>query len=188
MPTNTEVAIVVEQEPTNVEEEATQVASVPATTEPVLTSTPQEVAPIAAPTSTPTQTSVPPTATPTQTPAPPDNVLLIFDDVAFTLLNQSGRTLSFSNVRFQSAVGGWNAVQWGESLAASLPANNCLRLRDATSGERQPPAICGNLYGFQLVGSTALFWLGVESFEVLNGGVVIATCSTATDTCPIYIE
>lgn len=175
--TSDEIAVVVQPEATHVEEESNQVASVPATDTPVLTSTP--------PQATLTQA---PTVTLTQTLAPPDNVLLLFDDVAFTLYNQSGRTLSLNDVRFQSAIGGWDAVQWGDNLASALPEDNCLRLRDATSGERQPPAVCGNLYGFQLVGSTALFWLEVESFEVLNGDVVIATCLTTTETCSIYIE
>jgi len=185
-PPATEIAVVVQPDPTDIEiteaepteeEVPTQAEAIPVTTEPMPTDTPREV-----------QATLVPTTAPTQTPAPPDNVLLLFDDVAFTVHNQSEGPLSLSDVRFQSANGSWDAVQWGPSLAQALPADNCLRMRDTASGQRQPPAICGNLYGFQLVGPTALFWLEVESFEVLKGDVVIATCATATATCPLYLD
>ena len=170
--------------------------------------------PTQAPTSTPIATQSPePTALPTQTPTPlpvieptspstpipaptvtvaptnppPANILLIYDDVSFTVYNQSSQPLSLDTMRFQSANGRWEARNWGPGLAASLPADNCLRMRDITSSERQPPSICGNLWGFQLVGSSALFWLGVDTFEVIHDETLIATCQTASDSCPISV-
>lgn len=154
----------------------------PTTVPPTMTVPPTITAPTATDVVAPTATTPP-----TNTASPPANVLLLFDDVAFTLYNQSSDTLSISNMSFRSVNGRWDGSQWG-NVAASLPPDNCLRMRDTTSGQRQPPAICSNLYGFQEVGGSALFWLDVESFEVLNGSTVIATCPTAEGSCAVYVE
>ncbi len=155
-----------------------------------------------APTLLPTQTMIPPTATviaavilPTTVPTvptvtsspPPVNVLLLYDNVSFTLHNRSGQTLSLEGVMFRSAHGTWDARNWGPSLYVSLPDNNCLRLRDASTGNRQPPSVCGNLYGLQLVGTSALFWLNTDSFDVVRNGAVIATCPTDHESCGVHI-
>lgn len=136
-------------------------------------------------------TDVPATATPippTATPAQQANLTLLWDEVSFTLYNRSGAMLNISDVSFRSSNGNWMASQWGVALSDSVPANNCLRMRDVSSNNRQPPALCGNLLGFQLVGGSALFWLNVPSFEVLDGGVVVATCETASGECGIFVQ
>ena len=116
------------------------------------------------------------------------NVLLMYDDVSFTIYNQDDRTLSISDIRFSSSSGRWDGEAWGPSLARSFPADNCLRLRNAASGQRQPPAICGsNLYGLQLVGPQALFWLNVDAFEVAHNGEVIATCRADAGSCEVSV-
>jgi serine/threonine-protein kinase len=152
--------------------------------------------PITAPTLIPptqTATLIPPTSTATITLLPststilPTNVLLIYDDAAFTLHNQSGDILSLEGVIFRSANGSWEARSWGESIYTSLPDNDCLRLRDAAVGNRQPPAICGDLYGLQIVGPAAHFWRNVPSFEVARSGVVLAVCSVTESSCAIHI-
>ncbi len=142
----------------------------------------------------PTKTDTPAaTDTPAFTPTPvpptaiPGNVLLLYDDVSFTVHNRAGRVLSLEGVIFRSASANWNARSWGVSVYVSLPDNACLRLRDASSGQRQPPPVCGSLYGLQLVGSPALFWLNTESFEVVRGGQVIATCRSDEGSCLVYI-
>lgn len=117
------------------------------------------------------------------------NVLLMYDDVSFTLRNQGTDILSLSGVVFQSTNGYWEARDWGPSVYVSVPEGECLRLRDQMAGNRNPPAACRgeNLYGLQLVGSNAFFWLGVESFDVMKNGQVIATCPTSQETCLIGV-
>ncbi len=116
------------------------------------------------------------------------NVLLMYDSESFTLINQSDQTLPLEEVVFRSSRGEWDARDWGPGVYNSLPANQCLRLRDATVGQRQPPAPCRDkIYGLQVVGTSALFWVGVDTFEVIRAGQVIATCSVSETTCLIQI-
>lgn len=140
-------------------------------------------------TTVPTQppSTIPITEAPLPSAMPPGNVLLLYDDAAFTVLNQDTRTVSLEGVVFRSGSGEWDARTWGTTLYNSLPPRNCLRLRDAASGQRQPPASCANLYGLQLVGTKALFWIRTENFDVLRGGEVIATCEVVATSCLIYI-
>lgn len=128
------------------------------------------------------------TATPVPaTDAPDANLLLLYDDVSFTVYNQGSQTLSLSNLGFQSASSRWDASAWGTGLTDRFFADNCLRLRDVSSGQRQPPAICGNLLGLQLVAESALFWIGSDAFEVLQDGRLVATCSSTSEECAIFI-
>ncbi len=130
--------------------------------------------------------TVPPENPPTQAAAP--NVLLMYDDVSFTLLNQTARTLSLEGVVFRSPGGEWEARKWGPSIYNSLPAGKCLRLRDAAVGQRQPPASCVNrIYALQEVGTPAFFWKARDRFEVLRNGEVIASCAAADGQCSIYV-
>lgn len=131
-----------------------------------------------------------PTNAPDAPPTPaiqsnPPNALLIYDGVAFTLVNASGSTLSLAGVRFTSSSGAFEASTWAN--ASRVPDGNCVRLRDATAGRRNPPPECRNLLSLMEVGSAALFWLKSSTFEVLQNGAVIASCATDTDRCAIYI-
>jgi len=129
----------------------------------------------------PTETLVPPTE------PPPANVLLVYDDVSFTIYNQSAQTLSVNDLQFHSSTASWDAIKWGESLASNFPANNCLRIRDVNSGNQQPPSFCGTLLGLQLVDTSLLFWINTDEFEVRHNGTPIATCSTANESCAIFV-
>jgi hypothetical protein len=114
------------------------------------------------------------------------NALLMYDDVSFTVLNQGTAKLSLVGVVFRSKNGEWDARKWGPSLYDRLPANRCLRLRISTSGNRQPPAACGNpIFGLQLVNGTALFWVNVDSFDVVRDDQTIATCQIADKQCVV---
>jgi hypothetical protein len=140
----------------------------------------------------PTQTSVPsPIPNNTQPPtifATLPNVLLMYDEVSFTLLNQTTGVVSLEGVIFSSSVGQWNAVEWGPSLYNSLPSAMCLRLRDATVGQRQPPQPCVNqIYGLIETQGSSLFWIGVEQFDVQKNGALVSTCQVSVGNCPIYI-
>jgi hypothetical protein len=133
-------------------------------------------------------TPIPPTAAqPTAIPAQPANALFIWDDVSFTAINTGGGTLSLVGVTFSSGRGFWDARDWGPSLYNSVPPRDCLRLRDASAGQRNPPAECADLYGLILVGTTALFWRSADSFDVLRNSQVIATCPVAAGRCEVFV-
>ena len=130
--------------------------------------------------------TTPPENPPAQAAAP--NVVLMYDAVSFTLLNQAGRTLSLEGVIFRSAAGEWEARRWGPSIYNSLPDRMCLRLRDAAVGQRQPPAACVNkIYALQEVGTVAFFWKASDRFEVVQNGQVIASCATAEGQCSVAL-
>jgi hypothetical protein len=174
---------------------------------PTATLTLEPVLPTATQTSIPTQIEVIvssiPTLPPTNIPATtiqeptvpmqtvqvvqsdPPNVLLIYDDAAFTVLNVSGKAMNLDGVRFRSDSGKFNASKFANSH--SVPNDNCLRLRDSTAGRRNPPGECKNLLSFFEVGVGDLFWLNTPSFEVVRNGEILATCTTDTDRCAILI-
>lgn len=123
-----------------------------------------------------------------EAPLTEGNVLLLYDDVSFTLRNKSAQMLSLQGITLSSSSGQWDARDWGPSVYDKLPAGKCLRLRDATVGQRQPPADCRDaIFGLQEVGKSALFWLGVESFDVLRDGQLLATCRSADGSCLINV-
>jgi hypothetical protein len=151
---------------------------------PTFSAAPTDIPAAAQPTVQPTveliATSIPPTALASQ----PANVLLLYDSVSFTIVNQSSVSLSFSNISFTSTSAAFDGSSWG----SSVPSGYCLRLRDATVGQRQPPSECnGNIYSFLEVGGGAIFWRGVDSFEVMQDRQRIAICSVAAERCEIYV-
>lgn len=142
---------------------------IPAATQPTVQATVELIA-----------TSIPPTVPMSQ----PTNVLLLYDSVSFTIVNQSSLSLSFSTISFTSTSAAFSGSSWG----SSVPSGYCLRLRDATVGQRQPPAECnGNIYSFLEVGGGAMFWRGVDSFDVSQNGQRIATCLVSVGRCEIYV-
>lgn len=172
----------------------TEIAAIIATpTEQAPTATilvPTETASAAATDLPPTPTIMLPTTAaeppPTDVP-PPANLLVMWDSVSFTAINLSSAVLSLEGVRFSSSVGQWNAREWGPSLHNSLPPQDCLRLRDASAGQRNPPTECNDLYGLILVGAPALFWRAADSFEVLRNGQRIAICPTEAGRCEFFV-
>ncbi|MEQ8673661.1 MAG: hypothetical protein RLP44_06580 [Aggregatilineales bacterium] len=133
----------------------------------------------------PTETAIAQLAAPAPTEVP--NLSLLYDDVSFTVHNISGGVRSLEGVVFRSSSGNWDAYSWGPSIYNSLPVNNCLRIRDTTSGQRQPPSQCGNLYGLILVGQPALFWLNSSTFDVVLNGQTVAVCNSADGACAIHL-
>ena len=182
---------------------ATHTATATSTASPTVTASPSATSsntPLPTATEAPTETRTPQpsatvaavvvpadTATPVPPTAVPGNVLLLQDDVSFTVYNQSRSTVSLEGVVFRSSSGRWNARAWGVSIYGNVPPDNCLRLRNINSGQRQPPSICGNLLGLQLAGSQALFWMNTESYDVVRDGEIIATCPTNEDSCEVLI-
>ena len=175
-------------------EPATLPTNVPPTDIPIIvieltaTPVPPSATPIPPTPIPPTATSIPPTPIPpTPIPAQPANALFMWDDVSFTAINIGAGSLSLVGVTFDSSRGFWDARDWGPSLYNSVPQRDCLRLRDSTAGQRNPPSECGDLYGLILVGPSAIFWRGADSFDVVRDGQVIATCPSAAGRCEVYI-
>jgi hypothetical protein len=139
----------------------------------------------------PTVTQSPQLSVPVETSSSSNtqgDIGLIYDDVSFTLLNLGSNTLSLEGIVFRSQSAEWNARDWGLGIYNKLPANKCLHLRDATVGQRSPPSICRNqILGLQEVGRRALFWIGVDSFEVIKNGEPFAICFVSYQTCTINI-
>lgn len=146
--------------------------------------------PVAAVTSLPvlpvtpvTGETIPPTL---EGATPPPNAVLIWDQDAFNVVNESGARLSLARVRFR-AVGDrsvrWRAEDWGP-VHETLPDGQCLRLRDAAVGRRNPPPECaGNrLYALLEVAESVIFWRA--GFTVERDDVVLATCTSSP--CPLY--
>ncbi len=166
---------------------------------PTSEATPIPPVPTTEPTLIPSVTALPLMATIEATPAvqltalepsvaEAPNARLFFDEVSFTLLSLAGSPLALEGVTFRSAVGQWDAVQWGTSLYNNVPGGMCLRIRDFNAGQRQPPAPCvDRIYGLMTPSGSALFWIGAEQFEVIHNGMVIQTCTVATTTCDVQI-
>jgi hypothetical protein len=161
----------------------------------VVTATPLPTATPESPTATPespTATPESPTATPqpftaTPQPAAAPNAVLYYDDVSFTVRNISGGTLSLVGVRLEGGSAAWDASLWGARVHDRLPNGQCLRLRDATVGQRQPPQPCvNNIFGLMEVGRGAIFWRE-SSFSVLQNGAVLATCALEAGECAIHV-
>lgn len=122
-----------------------------------------------------------------ETPSEP-NVLLIFDEVSFTLVNVSGSTLSLKDLKFRSDSGKWDAKTWGgPTVYNALPNDLCLRIRDSAAGNRNPPGECKDLHGLSITGGDALFWRGVGEFEIRQKKDLLASCKTDTDRCAIFV-
>lgn len=165
---------------------ATQLPPTPtAETQTVANDQPTAGVPTTEPTAKPTAESTAAPAQPAATQPPAPNVLLIYDDVSFSLVNTSGRRLSLANVVFQSGSRSFDPVGWANYRR--IPNNNCLRIRDAGAGNRNPPGECRELLSLLLIGQTAMFWTESDMFDVLQGSSVIATCTTDTDRCAIHV-
>jgi len=143
---------------------------------------------ISAPVANVEPTSIPLPTQPLESTPASGNILLLYDEVSFTLRNQSQQIVSLEGITFSSTTGQWEARSWGPSVYDRLPVGMCLRLRDATVGQRQPPTPCRDqIFGLQEVGTAGLFWIGVATFDVLRNGAIIATCRLADGQCLITV-
>ena len=184
----------------------------PASAIPTRTVTPIVVTATALPTSVPVVTDTPPTATQISEPLQPTlislalttpggvtpnaipitngvpNLKLIYDKASFNVLNQSDHSMSLAGVTFRSTSATWDARKWGPSIYINLPVANCLRLRDSSSSQHTPPAVCANhIYGLIEVGPTAMFWINTDHFDVIRNDQTLATCDTSAGECSVYI-
>lgn len=201
-PTPIVIAIIATAQPTNIIVPTAAVSTDAPAAPPTLVPTdlpptdkPTDLPATAVPTDLPATsapTDIPPTSAPTDpvivdlAPTVAPNVTLFYDQDSFTILNGSGSRISLDGLVFRGETVSWDIAPFG-GLMRALPNNKCLRMRDATVGNRTPPSECGNqMYGFLEIGATAIFWRGTQ-FEVVHEDNVIATCEFAAKTCPIYV-
>lgn len=117
----------------------------------------------------------------------PPNAMLIWDQDAFNVVNESGARMSLARVRFRALSDRgvrWRAEDWG-TVHETLPDGQCLRLRDASVGRRNPPPECAGdrLYALFEVGPTVIFW--PAGFTVERDDIVLATCTSSP--CEVYV-
>ncbi|MBK9124492.1 MAG: hypothetical protein IPM16_15440 [Chloroflexi bacterium] len=117
----------------------------------------------------------------------PPNAVLIWDQDAFNVVNESGARMSLARVRFRALSDRstrWRAEDWGP-VHETLPDGQCLRLRDASVGRRNPPPECAGdrLYALFEVGPSVIFW--PAGFTVERDDIVLATCTSSP--CEVHI-
>ncbi|GIK28647.1 MAG: hypothetical protein IT298_07920 [Chloroflexi bacterium] len=118
----------------------------------------------------------------------PPNAVLVWDQDAFNVVNESGGRMSLTRVRFRAINDRqirWRAEDWGP-VHETLPDGHCLRLRDTAAGPRNPPPECAGsrLYAMLEVAASVIFWPG--GFTVERDGAVLATCTSSP--CAVYVS
>lgn len=142
--------------------------------------------PTAIPT-TPAPTSGPRPQTSAGTPSGGLPVEFIYDEITLAVLNPNRQAVSLTGMSFSSASGDWEASEWGNNAERTLRPNSCLRLRDENVTTAQPPPQCTNTVAVARVPAADMFWVGVETFDVLINGEVVATCESAAGRCTVTL-
>lgn len=157
-----------------------------ATPTPTNTPTPLPTAPLI--TNTPTLTPTP-TYTPTPTTPPPPELLLIYDNVSFTIVNTSGRNLDLSAIHFEGAGAELYSQWWlgpiNASLLARIPRDTCLitYVSALSPSAPPPPAECARVTATRgRLSTTQRFWLG-DTFTVLQRDNTAGTCTGGEGRC-----
>jgi uncharacterized protein YkwD len=162
-----------------------------ATATPTPTLTPTQTftpTPVMSPTPTPTPTL---TLTPTNTPIPPPEILLIYDDRALTLLNQSIRTLDVYRLSLSGSGttlegSWWQDVMSVQQLVIFQPGS-CLQVWSFEAHVSPPirPPECQSFIGVRgHLAANSRFWLQ-GSFEVRHQGQLITTCPIGPNRCEV---
>ncbi len=111
-----------------------------------------------------------------------EHIRLVYNDNAFTLLNEGGQTLDVASLEFTDGETTFVAGEWKDETIYQLPADNCLQI--AASGNRSPrkPNACEIRERWVSVLPDEQFWTS-ETFEVLFDSVPVATCRAADREC-----
>ena len=153
----------------------------------------------------PTPESATPTSVPVDTqasaptPAMDANLLLVYDDIAASVINVSDAPLSLVGVTFRrlSADGAYNAEfaasDW-ENVSArpdALKAGSCLQVLRPT-GDYPRPRACDFVQGFMSISNQDLhFWIGAgnsSEFQVFLHDEIIQTCAIQDGECELYLR
>lgn len=138
--------------------------------------------------SQPVSTSQPPISAATQPPViSPDQIMLIYSEDVFTLLNIAGFTVDISGLSFTSNTGNLMVSAWDNGfLTASLyafPAGDCLMAWQVGNGDYPRPDNCGTRHAWLAVSNSAAFWTSENGFEVLWQGQPLFHCRAEIGSC-----
>jgi hypothetical protein len=123
-------------------------------------------------------------STSNETVAQEPNIRMFFDNRSFTIRNQGGGKKSLTGVSFYSDEGRWDASQWG-LIHEKLTNKDCLRMRDVSTGQQNPPSECQDLLALLLVGPEVIFWRDADGFRVARNGVEIGVYTVSP--CDLYL-
>lgn len=163
-------------------------------TDEILSETPTETPEPETPTSTPalTEAAVTPDA---EQLSGEDDVMLIYDDSSFTLINRSADTVDVSGITFvQTKTDGsqlsFRSDQWtnGTRPVWSLTAGDCFQLWQLNQPELPVPEDCTLRHAWRAVAAPRWFWLSDAAgaaFEVRRDADVLATCPVDAGLCQV---
>ncbi len=163
-------------------------------TDEILSETPTETPEPETPTSTPALTEAAVTPDAEQLSGEGD-VMLIYDDSSFTLINRSGDTIDVSGITFvQTKTDGsqlsFRSDQWtnGTRPVWSLTAGDCFQLWQLNQPELPVPEDCVLRHAWRAVAAPRWFWLSDAAgaaFEVRRDADVLATCPVDAGLCQV---
>ncbi len=139
---------------------------------------------------TPAAPLVLPTAIPQPTLAPttiPGAINLIYYKGVLTVISTSANA-DLSDLHFRGSGAQFDAVTWEQVVGGlnigALPQGHCLQVGLRSLGDFSPPPGCNYLRSIVTVGDDRQFWAG-ESFEVLVGDIIVASCAAGVGQCSI---
>lgn len=109
------------------------------------------------------------------------NIIMIYDDNDFTMVNHVGRTLDLTQVTFQSSDGAASlpATRWRNSLATG----ECVQIWSVQRGTAKEWPECSQTHWFSTtIRTNEHFWTelnGVSEFSMSVNGEVMKTCPAA---------
>lgn len=163
-------------------------------TDEILSETPTETPEPETPTSTPALTEAAVTPDAEQLSGEGD-VMLIYDDSSFTLINRSADTVDVSGITFvQTKTDGsqlsFRSDQWtnGTRPVWSLTAGDCFQIWQLNQPELPVPEDCVLRHAWRAVAAPRWFWLSDAAgaaFEVRRDADVLATCPVDAGLCQV---
>lgn len=147
----------------------------------------------------PTPTPIPPTplpAQPTITPLPtstprPMDLLLVYNNESFTLMNISGRPLYIDGIWFSSPSGEMAGRIWDNGyLTAPLnafPHGDCLQVWNREYDQLPKPDFCGYRHSWMRLSNEQTFWRNADYFDVYQWENRITTCLVSTGRCEVNL-
>jgi hypothetical protein len=127
------------------------------------------------------------------------NVTLLYDDNDLTFINQSDQRIDFNEIGFNTlqttTLASFHAARW----AGRIDARGCAQIWSINRGTAKDVAGCSGIERWLTTNNRAEhFWTvanGVQSFNVVQGGVERAICEAAPlgseaqpKTCTMYLE
>lgn len=109
-------------------------------------------------------------------------IRLVYNDRAFTLINEGGQTLNVASLELTDGETRFSALAWDSQLIFELPDDNCLQLAAFGNLSPRKPLACGIRQRWDSVLPDAQFWSS-GTFQVEIDGAVLTECSTDAGEC-----